>query len=118
MKVAINTDFGGFGLSDAAFEKLLDRKGVPFEKSKNDRYGMVNYYQPGHLDENDYYISPYEFYGDRADPDLIAVIEEFGSRADSNYSSLKIVEIPDDVDWFIDEYDGRETIHEKHRTWA
>jgi hypothetical protein len=32
MKVAINTCFGGFGISDEAFEKLLERKGIAFDK--------------------------------------------------------------------------------------
>ena len=27
------------------------------------------------------------------------------------------VEIPDDVEWQIEEYDGTEHISEKHRTW-
>jgi len=31
---------------------------------------------------------------------------------------LKIIEIPEDVDWEVDEYDGLETIHEKHRSWS
>jgi hypothetical protein len=30
---------------------------------------------------------------------------------------LEIVEIPDDVEYTIEEYDGLEHIAEKHRTW-
>ncbi len=30
---------------------------------------------------------------------------------------MQIVEIPDDVDWEVMEYDGMEHIAEKHRTW-
>jgi hypothetical protein len=33
------------------------------------------------------------------------------------YAKLKIVEIADDVDWEITNYDGLETVEEKHRTW-
>ena len=33
-------------------------------------------------------------------------------------STLKIIEIPDDVDWIIEEYDGNEWVAEKHRTWG
>ena len=29
----------------------------------------------------------------------------------------KIIEIPDDIEWEIDNYDGIESIHEKHRSW-
>lgn len=55
---------------------------------------------------------------DRNDPILIQVIEELGDKANSKFSKLKIVEIPDDVDWNIEEYDGNEWIAEKHRTWS
>ena len=54
----------------------------------------------------------------RADPDLIAVVEKLGEKAGGSCADLKIVEIPDDADWEIDEYDGLEHIAEKHRTWA
>lgn len=55
---------------------------------------------------------------DRQDPDLIAVVEELGKQADGDCASLSVVEIPDDVDWEISEYDGNETIEEKHRSWC
>lgn len=117
MKVIINDDFGGFGLSDKAFEKLLERKGIAFERSKEAKYGMTHYYKAGHLKDEDHYLSPYDFYHDRADADLIAVVEEMGDEAQGNYASLRIIEIPDDVEWEVHEYDGREHIAEVHRTW-
>lgn len=117
MKVVINDDFGGFGLSDKAFEKLLERKGIAFEKVHNDKYDMVHYYQAGHADDSDFYLSPYDFYNDRADVDLIAVVEELGKEAQGNYASLSIIEIPDGIEWQVVEYDGMEHIAEKHRTW-
>ena len=56
---------------------------------------------------------------DRTDPDLIAIIERFGPKnVGSKLSDLKVVEIPDDIEWEIDEYDGLEIIREKHRTWC
>ena len=36
----------------------------------------------------------------------------------SDYAQLKIVEIPDDVKWIVEEYDGIELIAEVHRTWS
>ena len=53
----------------------------------------------------------------RNDPRLIAVVEELGKEANTWASSLKVVEVPDDVDWTIEEYDGLEWVSERHRTW-
>ena len=56
---------------------------------------------------------------DRANPKLIQVIEELGSElASGTYSKLELVEIPDGIEYEIDEYDGQEHIAEKHRTWG
>jgi hypothetical protein len=52
-----------------------------------------------------------------SDPVLVQVVRELGKRANSRYSDLKIVEIPADVEWQINEYDGVEWVAEKHRTW-
>lgn len=54
----------------------------------------------------------------RDDPDLIAVVEALGELADGRAAKLCVVEIPDDVEWEIDEYDGSEQVAEKHRTWG
>jgi len=50
---------------------------------------------------------------------LIAVIEELGDEADGEMSDIKIIDISDDVkQWYIDDYDGVESIHEEHRSWS
>jgi len=50
---------------------------------------------------------------------LVSIVEEMGSKnASGNFAQLKIVEIPDDVEWQIEEYDGRERVAEAHRTWS
>lgn len=55
---------------------------------------------------------------ERNDPILIQVIEELGSKkASDTYAELEIVEIPDGVDYQIEEYDGNEHVAESHRTW-
>ena len=123
MKVAINRCFGGFGISDEAFEKLLTRKGIAFDKVESEEKSLmsgVTYYAAGHSGDNDYYISEYDYTGPdkRNDPDLIAVIEELKSTTNNWASDIAIVEIPDDVKWHIHEYDGLEHVAENHRTWS
>jgi hypothetical protein len=54
----------------------------------------------------------------RNDPDLVKCIEELGEKANGKCAELKIVKIPNNVKWEIDEYDGLESIHEVHRSWS
>jgi hypothetical protein len=121
-KVVINTCFGGFGLSDVAFEKLLERKGIEFVKVEDMEYRSIDisyYYRKGMVDDEEGYLSVYDFIRDRSDADLIGVIEELGlDKAAGKYAKLKIVEVPDDVEWHISEYDGAEHVAENHRTWS
>lgn len=89
MKVVINKCFGGeFGLSDKA-KKKLGELGVQYD--------------------------PFDI--DRNNPKLIRVIEELGEEADGSFALLKVVEIPDDVQWKITARDGIEQIEEVHRVW-
>lgn len=54
---------------------------------------------------------------DRTDPILVQVVEELGEAANGSCAQLEIVDIPDGIQWEIDEYDGVETIREAHRSW-
>lgn len=89
MKVVVNRCYGGFSLSQKACEML----GL-----EEDSYG-------------------YEYEYDRANPELVRVVEELGSEANGAYASLKVIEIPDGVNWEIEQYDGYETVSEVHRSW-
>jgi len=54
----------------------------------------------------------------RNDPLLLRVVKELGAKeASGGCALLKIITIPDDVEWEIEEYDGLEHVAEKHRTW-
>ena len=135
-RIVINECYGGFGLSDAAFERYLDLKGITWYRSKEPEFGFYRYYSIPEEEWNKLYeqeksktVTPDTFkttnktylsYYDieRDDPILVQVVEELGDLASGSYSKLKVVEIPDDVNWEIDEYDGLESIHEVHRTWS
>lgn len=53
----------------------------------------------------------------RNDPKLVECVEKLGEEANGVYAELKVVEIPDDVNWEIGEYDGLEWVEEVHRRW-
>ena len=89
MKIVINDDYGGFGLSEKAYE---------FLGLKWDRYG-------------------YEYGNDRSNPKLVECVEKLGEKASGALSKLRVVEIPDGIEYTIEYYDGWEHIAEKHRTW-
>jgi hypothetical protein len=116
MKVVINACHGGFGLSDEAIEYYGELKNLNLVKQKSEHFTLTGYdwYVGEIADEN--------FFSDRNiarnDPDLIRVVEELEEEADAQYAELKIVEIPDGVEWEINEYDGYEHVAEKHRTWS
>ena len=44
-------------------------------------------------------------------------MQKLGAKANGLYTTLKIVEIPDDVEWRVDAVNGKEIIREKHRIW-
>lgn len=96
MKIVKNVCYGGFGLSDLALSRLSEITG----KSK-----------PECIEDYEYEDS------NRSAPELVQVVEELGKKANDCFSDLVVVEIPDGVDWVIDDYDGIETIHEVHRSW-
>jgi len=91
--VVINSDYGGFSLSDEAESRYKTMVGI--------------------TDEN-WWSADIK----RDDPYLVQIVRKMGAQANGKYASLKIVEIPGDIDWEIGEYDGAEWVAEKHRTWS
>lgn len=62
-------------------------------------------------------ISIKDYKDERDNPHLVEVVELLGEKANTRVSNLKVIEIPDGIDFTIEEYDGNEWIAEKHRTW-
>jgi len=94
MKIVINSCYGGFSLSQEASDMYWDRKGLVRE----DKYVARDII--------------------RHDSDLVYVVETLDQLSCGKYAQLKIVEIPDDVEYTIYENGGAESIHEVHRVWS
>ena len=141
MKVVINSCYGGFGLSHEAVMRYCEIKGITVypEQGKDfwkfwtywtvkpedrieSKEGEAFYsmsiedrraYNEAHSAQTVY---PRDI--ERNDPALVQVVEEMGSKADGDHAELAVVEIPDDVNYVVEEYDGMEHIAEAHRTWG
>jgi hypothetical protein len=108
MKIVINSCYGGFGLSREAIDLYCAKKakysGESIQTGKwNATWG---YYDKFHCRDIK-----------RNDPFLVEVVESLGEKASGACAELRVVEIPDNVDWYVNDYDGMESIHETHRIW-
>ena len=112
MKIVINRCFGGFGLSDQAIQRYGELAGLNLISEEGGLFGLTWYLNS--VDDKNYF-SVYDI--PRDDPNLIQVVEEMDELSWGPYSELAIIEIPDDVTWTIEGYDGNEHISECHRTW-
>ena len=114
MKIVINKCYGGFGLSEEAVLLYAKKKGLNLIVQRDKGLKINHYYLNEKKDGN--YFSERDI--QRNDTILIEVVNELGEKADGYCAELKIVEIPDDVEWIIEEYDGKEWVAEDHRRWS
>lgn len=101
-KVVYNACYGGFSLSLEAQKMYLERKGhtprLHIGKLSWDEHYFIS--EPWDFDE-------YEV--ERHDPDLVAVVEELGDKANGDCAKLRVEDIGSSL-YRIDEYDGIETV--------
>lgn len=131
MKIVINRCYGGFGLHHKAVKRLVMKgselvKKFPLKAWEQDfrenpidigdGFKVSSTWHTGVIAKGDtvYCIDETE----RSHPDLVSVVEEMGRDAWGEHAELKVVEIPDGVDWEIEEYNGVERVVEKHRVWT
>lgn len=131
MKIILNKCYGGFDVSDKAYELYAEKKGISLYRYWDDYKsktmykgsGLITYYftkdfgDSIETDKIDWTTNLYLNDGHRDDLTLVEVVEELGDKASGSYGNLVVVEIPDDMNYVIDEYDGIETLHENVRTW-
>jgi hypothetical protein len=91
--IVINDCYGGFGLSERAKRAYMSMAGI-----------KGNDFSDRDIPRND--------------PYLVKIIKEMGMAANGDHANLKIVEVPGDVEWLVQDYDGAEWVAEKHRTWS
>ena len=97
MQVVINIQqFGTFSISKEAIEYIQKKI-----KNKKDKKS----------------IGCYAFDNDRSNPLLVEAVKKLQNESYGPYSILKIVEIPNDIEWGISGCSGQEWVVEKHRTW-
>ena len=134
MKVILNKCFGGFDVSDAAYELYAKKKGIALYWyvqnengcyfSRDDKSGRVLKYcftedfgDNPKRDDIDWDKMLYLNSEKREDKVLIEVVEELGDVASGSFGELVVVEIPDDMNYVIDDYDGIETLHARVEVW-
>lgn len=147
MKIVINKCYGGYGLSDEAYLWLSKTYGITIKKHERQERGEDGLYKAepsndgvildreltpiGEEPLNDIYhqfkdknVRMNQRYWDtdwtrnRTDPRIVACVEALGEKANGSCAKLRVVEIPDGVDWELDEYDGKESVREKSRSWS
>lgn len=104
MEILLNKCYGGYGLSDEAVRLYLTKKNIPIviNSKSSDKY--FKYYI---VEDNDRFS---EYNIPRTDPVIIEVIKELGKKANGSSAELAIISIPDGCQYYIDEYDGMESI--------
>lgn len=95
MKIVINTEFGGFGLSESAQRRYLELIG----KNPDDYYKFRHWHDL-----------------DRTDKALVQVVEELGNDANDLISDLEVVELDPGTQYRINSFDGKETLECRYLT--
>jgi hypothetical protein len=141
-KVVINRCFGGFSLSKEGVARYCELASLPCFIEEDTKFKSLDIFTCWLLPEGERLESKEgeAFYSmsmedrkaynaahseqtlydrdiERHDPYLVQLVEENSQLYSGRCADLSVVEIPDGVDYEIEEYDGREHVAEKHRTW-
>lgn len=136
MKVILNKCYGGFSVSHEGYMLYAKKNGLKIYaydrrltnpctyrriKTCEDNFGITYFLRDygetvdeKNINWDDMIYLSTDF---REDNSLVEVVEELGEKASGKFGRLVVVEIPDGMDYVIDDYDGFETLHENVRVW-
>jgi len=107
-KIVYNACYGGFGLSDKAYELYAEMAGITLFPEEN--YGSNTYWtEPDNDDPTQDRSWLYANDLDRHDKILVQVVEQLGKEANGMCANLKIYKTDSDK-YIIEEYDGYESV--------
>lgn len=112
-KVVINTCRGRFCLSHKAFLRLRE---LGQQEALQEPDAAA--YWPSSAAPNEPSFNQCGVQIPRDDQKLVQVVEELAAEANGHCASLKIVEVPGDASWQIENTNGMEQVSEVHRVWA
>lgn len=129
MKVIIGPSICGFSLNKSVVRELFNRHPELFDEpfspedfrlpGESDEKVEENYWGSVLHEDKLYFLKDSE----NAVRCNLWLIEQLETRGSAQVigrfgDSLKVVQIPDDIEWYLYEYeDGSEAIHEKHGIW-
>jgi hypothetical protein len=121
MKIVVNRCFGGFSISEEAYERLIEL-GVPLIEDNEDIQEDSGEFVIIKIKEDAYghpYYSDYIYNTEnRHNPLLVQTVEELGEKANGIYAKLEVIDVPlNPGEYTIYEYNGIELVHENHRSW-
>ena len=114
-KVVYNSCYGGFSVHEDLIKWMREQG----DKEAEEATISGEYYPDGSGPKREHHSGVRDI---SRDNELLAEAvqgnTEYGGRVSGKHASLRVAEVPDGVEWVIDEYDGVETVKEKSRTFS
>jgi hypothetical protein len=111
-KIVINKSYGDFCVSHKAFLRLRE-----LGQQEAVQEVDLGQYWPAWAGPDEATLNKCGALVPRDDLKLAQVVEELGAAANGSSAALKIVDIPNDVEWEIEKSFGVEHVSERHRVW-
>lgn len=111
MKIVLNKCYGCFSISKQAAEYMVKLGSKQAKAELKQAEKESRWYGYGSSNE---FADSY----DRTDKYLVKAVEKLGAKANGQCADLKVIKIPDGINYEIEQYDGMESIRETHRSWS